>query len=78
MEKFITMFEDLVVPKKQGKYIPNANPNVCPYCNSHSVVQYEIRELTLNTYERIAECGTCLKKWHIIYDKYMTTATIVF
>ena len=72
------MFEDLVKPRRQGKYIENANPNICPYCESFSVTQYEIRELSPETYERIAQCNICLKKWHIIYDRYMISATIVF
>jgi len=72
------LFEDLVKPKKQGKYIENADPNTCPYCKSFSVTQYAIHELSPQTYERIAECNICHKKWHIIYDKYMTSATIVF
>ncbi|KKK51513.1 hypothetical protein LCGC14_3114160 [marine sediment metagenome] len=72
------MFEDLVKIKKQGKYIENANPNICPYCNSFSITQYAIRQLSPETYERIAKCGMCNKEWHIIYDRYMISATIVF
>ncbi|KKM69405.1 hypothetical protein LCGC14_1451080 [marine sediment metagenome] len=72
------MFEDLIRSRRQGKYIENANPNICPYCESFSVTQYEIRELSTETYERIAKCNICHKEWHIIYDRYMISATIVF
>lgn len=68
------MFEDLIQEKTRDKI------SICPFCGTHTISRYNIwyHDIDRKIRTQRAYCNVCLKRWYIIYDRYLTKAEIVY